>query len=63
MNIPWFADLKPWFLTYHLNLWQQAYSSPVPWPRMGESLSLLLGFNISFFVLGATVFSVRDIKS
>ncbi len=63
MNIPWFADLKPWFLTYHLNLWQQVYVQPVPWPRLGESLSLLAGFNATFFALGAAAFGVRDLKS
>jgi len=63
MNIPWFADLKPWFLTHHLNLWQQLYVEPTPWGRVAESLSLLAGFNATFFVAGAAVFSVRDIKS
>ncbi|MBL9173715.1 MAG: ABC transporter permease subunit [Verrucomicrobiales bacterium] len=63
MNIPWFADLKPWFLTYHLNLWQQVYVQPVPWPRIGESLSLLAGFNATFFALGAVAFGLRDLKS
>lgn len=63
MNIPWFADLKPWFLTYHLNLWQQVYVQPIPWPRLGESLSLLAGFNATFFALGAAAFGVRDLKA
>ncbi|MBN9693498.1 MAG: ABC transporter permease subunit [Verrucomicrobia bacterium] len=63
MNIPWFADLKPWFLTYHLNLWQQLYEQPVPWSRVGESLSLLAGFNATFFAAGAAVFGLRDLKS
>ena len=62
MNIPWFADLKPWFLTYHLNLWQQLYAQPVSWSRLGESLSLLAGFNATFFALGAAAFGVRDLK-
>lgn len=63
MNIPWFADLKPWFLTYHFNLWQQVYVQPVPWSRIGESLSLLVGFNATFFAVGAAAFSLRDLKS
>jgi len=63
MNIPWFADLKPWFLTYHLNLWQQVYVQPVPWARIGESLSLLVGFNVTFFAAGATAFGLRDLKA
>lgn len=63
MNIPWFADLKPWFLTHHLNLWQQVYGEPIQWGRIGESLFLLIGFNATFFAGGVAVFSVRDIKS
>jgi hypothetical protein len=39
------------------------FLQPIPWSRMTESLSLLLGFNVTFFVLGATAFQVRDIKS
>jgi ABC-2 type transport system permease protein len=63
MNIPYFKDLQHWFLTYHLNLWQLMLAQPVPWWRVNESLSLLVGFNLSFFVVGATAFQVRDIKS
>jgi ABC-2 type transport system permease protein len=63
MNIPWFADLKPWFLTYHLNLWQRVYAEPIQWEKITESLSLLVGFNATFFIAGFAVFSVRDIKS
>ena len=63
MNIPWFADLKPWFLTYHLNLWQRVYAEPIQWEKITESLSLLVGFNGTFFIAGYAVFSVRDIKS
>jgi len=63
MNIPWFNDLKPWFLTYHLNLWQQLYGEPIQWGRIGESLFILIGINATFFAGGVAVFSVRDIKS
>jgi len=62
-NIPYFHDLQHWFLTYHLNVWQQMFASPVPWTRFGESMSLLVGFNVSFLVIGCTAFQVRDIKS
>ncbi len=63
MNIPYFRDLQHWFLTYHLNLWQLLFARPVPWWRIGESLSILLGFNVTFLVIGVTVFQMRDIKS
>lgn len=63
MNIPWFADYRAWFITHHLNLWQWMFLQTPPFARMAESLSLLLGFNVTFFVIGAAAFQVRDIKS
>ncbi len=63
MNIPFFKDLQEWFFTYHLNIWQSMLLSPVPWPRVFMSLSLLAGFNLSFLVIGCTAFQVRDVKT
>jgi len=39
------------------------FAQPIPWWKIGESLSILLGFNLTFLVIGATAFQVRDIKS
>lgn len=63
MNIPYFRDLQHWFLTYHLNLWQLMFGQPIPWWRVGQSLSLLVAFNVTFLAIGLTAFHVRDIKS
>lgn len=63
MNIPWFADYKTWFITHHLNLWQWMFLQRPPVERMLESLCLLLGYNVTFFAIGAAAFQVRDIKS
>ena len=63
MQIPFFKELQHWFLTYHLNLWQNMFSQPIPWWKVGESFSILLGFNLTFIIVGCTVFQVRDIKS
>jgi ABC-2 type transport system permease protein len=62
-NIPYFRDLQHWFLSYHLNIWLFMFAQPIPWWKIGQSLSILLGFNVTFFVIGATAFQVRDIKS
>lgn len=62
-NIPYFRDLQQWFLTYHLNIWQFAFAPSIPWWKIGESLSILAGFNISFLLMGAAVFQMRDFKS
>jgi ABC-2 type transport system permease protein len=63
MEIPYFQDLQHWFITYHLNVWQWLFAERIPWWRIGESLSILLGFNLSFLVIGVTAFQLRDIKS
>ena len=62
-NIPYFSDFTPWFLTYHLDVWRLVLAQPISWWKVGQSLSLLAGFNLSFFVIGSTAFYVRDIKS
>ncbi|MCC6231201.1 MAG: hypothetical protein IT580_01055, partial [Verrucomicrobiales bacterium] len=62
-QIPFFEDLKPWFLTYHLNLWQGMLADPIPWWRIGASGSLLAAFNLSFLTVGAAAFHSRDIKT
>jgi ABC-2 type transport system permease protein len=63
MQIPFLKDLQPWFCTYYLNLWQDVLLQPVPWWKIRESLCMLAGFNLTFLIIGATVFHVRDIKS
>ncbi len=63
MNIPFFKDIQYWFLTYHLNLWQFMLAQPIPVTRIWESVSILTGFNLTFLLVGCTVFQLRDIKS
>lgn len=62
-DIPYFADLQPWFITYHFNVWVDLFRQPIPWFQIGESMSLLFGFNVTFFIVGWLAFQVRDIKS
>jgi len=63
MQIPYFKEFHQWFFTYHLNLWQLMFAERIPWPRVFESLSILVGYNASFLLIGCTAFHVRDIKS
>lgn len=63
MQIPFFRELQHWFLTYHLNLWQHMFAQPIPWWKAAESLSILAGFNLSFLIVGAVTFQLRDFKS
>jgi ABC-2 type transport system permease protein len=62
-EIPYFREYQHFFFTHHLNLWQLMFGQPIPWWKVGQSLSVLVGFNVSFLVIGCAVFHARDIKS
>jgi len=62
-EIPYFRDYQHFFFTHHLNLWQLVFGQPIPWWKIGQSMSVLMGFNFSFLVIGCAVFHARDIKS
>jgi ABC-2 type transport system permease protein len=61
-EIPYFYDFQAWFLTYHLNTWLNLFNQNIPWWRIVQSLSILGGFNVTFFLVGYTAFQVRDVK-
>jgi hypothetical protein len=37
--------------------------NPIPWARIAQSEIILLGICATAFVVGSTIFQVRDIKS
>jgi ABC-2 type transport system permease protein len=62
-NMPYLQDYKEWFFVDHLYLWNNFFRQPIPWWRVGESLSVLAGYNLTFLIIGCAVFQTRDIKS
>jgi ABC-2 type transport system permease protein len=62
-NIPFFETYKEWFPTYHFHTWIRIYSQPTPWDAVGQTLSVLLALNFTTFLVGASAFQARDIKS
>jgi ABC-2 type transport system permease protein len=63
MEIPYFHDLKQYFLSHYINSWQFLFLEHVPWWRVGEGLSVTLGFGLTSLIIGIMVFQARDIKS
>jgi ABC-2 type transport system permease protein len=63
MAFPYFQDIQHWFISYYTDAWLFAFNSPVPWWRIWEACFILGAANVTFFVIGATVFQMRDIKS
>lgn len=62
-NMPFFEEYKDWMITHHFRAWVMVFAKPMPLPQMLASLSILFGVNVTAFVVGATTFQIRDIKS
>jgi ABC-2 type transport system permease protein len=62
-QMQFFQEYRHWFLSYHLNIWQLLFAKQIPWWKVGQSLSILFGFNVTFLAVGCMAFHVRDIKS
>jgi len=62
-GIPFFDRFENWFITHHFRCWLLVFQNPVPWARIVQSESILLAICATTFVIGCTVFYVRDIKS
>ena len=62
-GIPFFERYHEYLLPYHFRIWLFIYAHPTPWERVVESLSVLLAFNLTTFIIGVAAFQVRDIKS
>ncbi|MDB6124373.1 MAG: hypothetical protein JWQ71_3366 [Pedosphaera sp.] len=62
--MPFMKDYEGWLISAQMsNVWLPILSSPVPWWKIGSAVSILAGFNLSFLLIGAITFQLRDIKS
>jgi ABC-2 type transport system permease protein len=62
-GIPYFDDIKEWFITSHTDTWYNVLRSPVPWAVIVEDFAYLLGINATLVIVGVVAFSARDFKS
>lgn len=62
MNLPYFAELRHWFMSYHIGFWVRTYHAVPPWPAIAESVAWLTGLIATFVVVGVTHFAGRDLK-
>jgi len=62
-DMPYFRDMREWFMVHHLYVWTHFFRPHIPWWRVGESLSILAGYNLTFIIIGCAAFQRRDIKS
>jgi len=64
-NIPvdFFKDLRPYFFTSYLNVWQRALEDPIPWQTMRNHLAVIGGHCIGFYLVTWYIFVKKDILS
>ncbi len=62
-NLPYFRDLRSYFMSYHIGFWIRTYHEYPPWPAIGRSVLVLAGLMTTFAAIGITHFCVRDLKS
>lgn len=62
-SIPFFDRYEAWFLPHHFRCWLLVFGQPVPWAQIIQSQAILVGACVTTFIIGATAFQLRDIKS
>ena len=50
-------------LTRYMACWSHVFADPVPIAQMARDMVVIIGFNLSLFVLGTAIFAGRDLKS
>ncbi len=62
-NIPFLVNYKHVFITYRMGNWVYVLQEQIPWARITESYSILMGLNITLFTIGWMAFQSRDFKT
>jgi ABC-2 type transport system permease protein len=62
-TMPFFEDYKDWNIVHHFRSWLLLFAQPRQWAQIVESLTVLAAINATAFIVGATHFQSRDIKS
>jgi ABC-2 type transport system permease protein len=62
-SIPYFEDIKQWFLTTHMESWYNAFRAPVPVAQIVGDYAYLLAVDATLVIVGVLAFQARDFKS
>ena len=64
-NLPldFFRNLKPYFFTTYMTLWQGFLDIPIRWPEVGRSALILGLHNVGLFLIASFIYRRKDIQS
>ena len=60
-NIPYFASLRPWFLTTRWLAWHQVFADPLPWSELFREAGFLTLLSAAGFLGGRWIFLRREV--
>jgi len=61
-NIPYFENIKSWFITTHMGGWLQIFVTYIPWWNIVEDYAYLLALDATCVVIALAAFQSRDFK-
>lgn len=62
-NFPFFRPYEQWFVTWRMSCWVYLFEKEISWPKIVEAYAVLGGLNVTFFLIGALAFQLRDFKT
>ena len=62
-GMPFFEDWKEFAITHHFRAWILVFGKPMQVAQIAQSFCVLVGVNVTAFLIGAAHFHQRDIKS
>jgi ABC-2 type transport system permease protein len=63
MPVELFSEMRPYFFTTYLNVWQKVLTYPIEWNEVLPSAAILGGHSIGFYLLTWYIFVRKDILS
>jgi ABC-2 type transport system permease protein len=63
MPVELFSEMRPYFFTTYLNVWQKVLTYPIEWNEVLSSAAILGGHSIGFYLLTWYIFVRKDILS
>jgi len=55
--------VRPYLFTSYLDIWNKAWSDPIPWAELNRGSLILLLYSLAFLVIAYIIFSRKDVLS
>jgi len=60
-SLPPLEEFRPLFFTTHMGAWKLLMADPVPWGKLTRSITMVMTFSVTFFVLTVLGFTRKDV--